>query len=241
MLLAELEPIHARLALYILGDIDEVEHDEYYSRHLRADLHSFMESRCMNTVNLMLLLFCENHMPKQVNLEDIETTQDYNMFVFELSPIMIEHDSSSDEFVNKPTHTWVVLKHYGNIYVMVDSYVLRYTLHRNFVDIRTHFNKCCRFLDDPSSDTWFDLMGVIEDIDCDYDLTIDAYAADLNINITHRISTLCNKALNTMEKNNSCIYHDDIMCLPLVSEDEVLQKGYSHSDKCIDILRSFVH
>jgi len=255
MFLKELEPIHTRLAIYAMGDIDEVEHDCHYANKLDISLHSFMESRCMNTVNLVLQLFCQGQIPKTLSIESVQADARCNLFVFELCPslnrcseeVFTDSVSSSDdsEFIDtelldsKPTHTWLLLR-YGDSYLMLDSYASKYTLARKFVDITDHLEKCSKFLELPSSANWFDLIGVVEDIDCNYTLSINGYSSDLSVNALLSISDLCKLTLTKMKKNKNCIYHDDIMCLPLV-DYRTLTEDTSASDVCMNILKSFIY
>jgi len=167
-----------------------------------------------------------------------------NMFVFTFfaTPAVNYSEDSSASAVN---HTWAVLR-YGAKYVAIDSYSGTYSLRRRVIDIGEHIRTCNDMINSPSSDVWFDLTGVVEDIKHPYELTLESYSVNLDVDILSRLSDICKATVDVIETavaqdDDNNIYLDDVMCMPLgYTNSSLRDTGAFAYEACLDVLKSLV-
>lgn len=236
---------HIRLSLYLLGNVEEVEHDIHFANKLKLDLYFLMETRCMNTVNLLLSIYTENQSPETITIDEVLCFLDtHNMFVFTLTPKESYLELSSEEksfltleeYHALPTHTWTLFNTPKG-YLVLDSYTTKYTLRKRFIDLDKHLELCDMMTNCATSDIWFELIGVKEEINHNYEISINAYRSDLNTNTVESLFVTSQVVVNKIKKaveigDNCCIYLDDIMCAPLAYHS-TLEEDSFYYEECL--------
>lgn len=235
--LSTLRPKDIRVAVFYQGDVDEVEHDDYWAAKLDISLDRMIETRCANTVTLFSILFNLygsqkfEYSSSTKELKNVLETQG-NIFIYSLRP------SGDEDGEDYSTHTGIIIRENESRYIVVDSYADLYSLRvrvftpstfqDNFTDLLN------LFLLSPSYRLWYKLTGskTFKRMN-EYTLTVEAFQRDLGISLKKEIRKMYKTSLKKIEgpsKGNKhpkgsdeyeeyedCrnIYRDDLMSIVL--------------------------
>lgn len=216
-----IDPLLIRAHLYFYLDHESLDSSLYFSKKLNIDLYSFIESRCINTANLLRYLYDAIDFTIIHDIDD----EKYNYFTIEINPnynLIYQFDNydlmnyTNLDAIDDITHTFTVIKINDDTYKIISSYATKYILKEEIIN-KNKFIEIVNNLKDfnlskKRNELWKNMFGVDENINNDIPYKYNIFAYNIDVSSTkllNNINKMLRELLFNIENNEK--YQDDMI------------------------------